>query len=427
MMAAGDLALGIDIGTSGVRVVAMDWHGEVVAQAAAAMAAPVRKDVAITQHPAIWLHAIETAFDELRRLIDVRRIAAVAADGTSGTVLAVDDLGVPLADARMYNDPCSATSVAAIAVHVPATSAASGASSALGRALELQALRPHRILHQADWVAGMLSSQFDVTDENNALKTGYDPVARHWPDWIAATGMDMSLLPKVVPAGTVVGGCEGQLAQVLGLADSTAVVAGTTDGCAAFLATGADQLGDGVTSLGSTLVLKVLSDKPVFAPAYGIYSHRIGDMWLPGGASNTGGAALLAHFSLERMAVLQPELNPGTPTGLTYYPLPGRGERFPINDPDMVSRVTPRPTDDATFLQGLLEGIATVEELGFRRLTEIGAPRLRSLRTVGGGAANQAWTDIRKAKLGVSFLPARSEAAAAGVARLALNAMQGAL
>jgi len=427
MSSSDQLVLGVDIGTSGVRVVAMDADGEVVAQTAAAMRPPDRAGGSITQPAAIWLHAVETAFDDLRKLISFVRIQALAVDGTSGTVLPINDIGVQLGPARMYNDPCSAKSMATIAALAPETSAAHGSTSALGRAIELQVLGPDRILHQADWIAGMFSGRFDVTDENNALKTGYDPIARCWPAWIAATGMDVSLLPEVVPAGQIIGGCEGAMADVVGLSDSIAVVAGTTDGCAAFLATGADQPGDGVTSLGSTLVLKLLSDRPLFASDYGIYSHRIGDMWLAGGASNTGGAALLQQFTLQQMHVLEPRLAPDRETGLDYYPLPGAGERFPINDPTLVSRVAPRPADDAVFLQGLLEGIASVEALGYRRLAEIGAPKLSSLRTVGGGAANRAWTDIRRRKLGVPFLPARSEAAAAGVARLALKAMLGAI
>ena len=42
-------------------------------------------------------------------------------------------------------------------------------------------------------------------------------------------------------------------------------------------------------------------------------------------------------------------------------------------------------------------------------------------RSVGGGAANPAWTDIRQRKLGVDFLPTLSDEAAAGTARLALK------
>ncbi len=126
-----------------------------------------------------------------------------------------------------------------------------------------------------------------------------------------------------------------------GLPLDVAVVAGTTDGCAAFLASCASQPGDGVTSLGTTLTLKLLSDRPVFAPAYGIYSHRIGDQWLAGGASNTGGAVLAKFFSNDDIARLTPQIDPDRSTGLDFYPLARPGERFPINDPAYRPRRSP--------------------------------------------------------------------------------------
>jgi hypothetical protein len=44
--------------------------------------------------------------------------------------------------------------------------------------------------------------------------------------------------------------------------------------------------GDAVTSLGSTLAIKMLSAVPVDDSSRGVYSHRLGDLWLAGGASN---------------------------------------------------------------------------------------------------------------------------------------------
>src|SRR3546814_10877972 len=91
---------------------------------------------------------------------------------------------------------------------------------------------------------------------------------------------------------------------------SDLISVGTTDGVAAFVATQASGIGDAVTSLGSTLTLKILSDRPIFAPAMGVYSHRLGERWLAGGASNSGGAALLAHFSAAEIAELSAALRP---------------------------------------------------------------------------------------------------------------------
>jgi sugar (pentulose or hexulose) kinase len=174
-----------------------------------------------------------------------------------------------------------------------------------------------------------------------------------------------------------------------------------------------------VTSLGTTLTLKLLSDRPVFSPEYGIYSHRIGDQWLTGGASNTGGGVLKKYFSVEDIVRLTGLVDSNVPTGLDYYPLTQAGERFPIADPAFEPRMTPRPNDDRLFFQAMLEGIAQVESQGYRRLADLGATPLGSIRSVGGGATNEPWTRIRLKALGVAAKSSASEHAAMGTARLA--------
>lgn len=413
------LAVGIDIGTSGSRAVAMRPDFSIAASAAA----PLDRFGANGRDPAVWWAAVEATLRQLLSQIDRDAVRAIAVDGTSGTLLPIDGAGRPLAEPLMYNDKVpDAAILAAIDGAAPEASAAHGATSGLAKALWFQRLPDiHAVLHQADWIAGQLSGRFDVSDENNSLKTGYDAEARRWPEWIAATGMRMELLPAVVRPSSVTGRLTASAAGLFGLRRNVAVVAGTTDGCASFLATGAAAAGDGVTALGSSLTIKILSDRPIFAPRYGIYSHRLGDAWLAGGASNTGGKVLAQHFSLARIIELSATIDPATETGLDYYPLGSPGERFPIADPALQPRLLPRPRSDADYLKAMLEGIAAIEALGYRRLAELGAPPLTSVRSVGGGAANAAWTAIRQRKLGVEFRPALSDEAAAGTARLALK------
>ncbi|MDX8444443.1 FGGY-family carbohydrate kinase [Mesorhizobium captivum] len=412
------LVIGIDIGTSGSRAVAMHADFSIAARAAV----PLERFGANGRDPFVWRAAVEATLKALFSHIDRRAVRAIAVDGTSGTLLPVDGAGRPLAEPLMYNDKVSDDAIlAAIAGAASEASAAHGATSGLAKALWFQRLPGvHAVLHQADWIAGQFSGRFDVSDENNSLKTGYDAEKRRWPDWIAELGMRMDLLPGVARPGSVTGRLTAAAAGLFGLPRDVAVVAGTTDGCASFLATGATAAGDGVTALGSSLTIKILSDRPIFAPRYGIYSHRLGDVWLAGGASNTGGRALAQHFSLARIIELSAAIDAATETGLDYYPLGSAGERFPIADPTLKPRLLPRPESDADYLKAMLEGIAAIEALGYQRLAELGAPRLTSVRSVGGGAANAAWTEIRRRKLGVAFLPALSDEAAAGTARLAL-------
>ncbi len=410
--------IGLDIGTSGVRAAALTHDGDIAGMASTSFA----RGNLDPNAPASWWQAAQTSLRRLASECDVSAVRHMAIDGTSGTMVAIDADGDPIGPARMYFEPCEdAAILARIAKEAPDDTAARGSSSALARVLLMQD-RPRvaRVIHQADWLLGRLTGRYDCSDENNALKTGYDPVARRWPDWVFRTGAVRSKLPDIYEPGLPVAPV-AQAGIELGLPAQLHLCAGTTDGCASFLATGAAAVGDAVTALGSTLVIKLLADKPISAPAYGIYSHRLGARWLAGGASNTGGKVIETLFPRGRLAALTDRLRPDSPTNLHFYPLAKPGERFPINDPNLAPRLEPRPDDEATFFQAVLEGIAEVEALAYQRLRELGAPPLASVRSVGGGADNAAWTQIRAGMLKVPFPAAASQEACVGTARLLLD------
>ncbi len=408
--------LGIDLGTSGVRGSAIDLQGKEHAS--------VRIPLAHIQQPSDWQHA---AFNVIRQLcgqVEAERIQAIAIDGTSGTVMLCDADGKPCSPALMYNDQSCTEEADEISRYAPEDSAARGASSSLAKALFLLRKYPDaaHICHQADWISGLLCGRFDVSDENNCLKLGYDPVKREWPRWLSAFKIDHALFPQVFAPGTVISTVDSDITKQLGLPAHCQLVAGTTDSIAAFIATGASEIGEAVTSLGSTLVLKLISDKPVFSSRLGVYSHRLGDTWLAGGASNSGGKALLKYFDRARMDELTPMLEPGSLTGLDYYPLAEAGERFPLNDPQLQPKLEPRPDDDVKFFQGMLEGIADIEANGYKTLSQLGAPAVKKVFTAGGGSINPAWRKIRQLKLGVPVEIAEHSEASYGAALLAMRA-----
>ncbi|VAW88694.1 Carbohydrate kinase, FGGY family [hydrothermal vent metagenome] len=419
------LFLGIDVGTSGCRAVVIDEHGAQITAHHVAMAIPSQENAQRSQNGEVWWQAVCLLLKELASVAPINEVTAIAVDGTSSTLLITDKNGIPLRDGLMYNDARSHKEAEQIAAIAPAENGAHGASSALAKLLWFQKQgipeNTRHALHQADWIAGQLSGQFGVSDENNCLKLGYDVINRCWPEWFDQLEVDRSLLPEVTIPGTTIGTVQNEIANQLGLSPQTRIVSGTTDSIAAFLASGASEVGDAVTSLGSTLALKVLSDKPVFAPEFGVYSHRLGDRWLVGGASNCGGTTLLHFFNTEQMATMTPQLDPNKPTGLDYYPLPSIGERFPVNDPELTPRVVPRPADDHLYFQGLLEGIAAVEQQGYRLLAELGTPYPTKVLTMGGGAGNPAWHAIRQNKLGIPVEMSKKTETALGPAMLALN------
>jgi len=275
------------------------------------------------------------------------------------------------------------------------------------------------LLHQADFIASKLLGAGGHSDHNNALKTGFDPETESWPDWIGHVFPE-ELLPIPAPVGTALCHLHPKVAAKLGLPATTRVHAGTTDSIAAFLASSPVKAGNAVTSIGSTLAVKLLSHQRIDAPEVGLYSHRLGDHWLVGGASNTGGAVLAHFFTPDELERLTPQIRPDQPTGLDYYPLIKPGERFPINDPDLQPRISPRPDDDAVFLQGLLEGIADIEAKCYAEIRARGGDAPGHVYSAGGAAQNQALLQMRKDRLQLDVSVTDDTEAAIGAAKCAL-------
>jgi sugar (pentulose or hexulose) kinase len=418
-------AIGVDFGTSGCRAVAIDVRRLSIASAALRLPAPTRAQPGSSeQDPMVWWRALTRVLRRLSAQLTAHDPVALAIDGTSGTLLLADRDGNPQGPALMYDDSRSREAARRIAVLAPPDSPARGAGSSLAKLLYLGSLAgqgQYLALHQADWLAGRLTSRYGHSDWHNCLKLGYDPGDETWPEWIDQLSLGHVRLPVVSPPGRLLGPLSARSAELTGLSPRTRVFSGTTDSTASVLATGISEPGNAVTVLGSTLVVKILGHQRLLAPELGVYSHRLGDLWLAGGASNSGGAVLRRFFSDSEIQSLSARLRPAQPTGLDYYPLATPGERFPVNDPELAPRLQPRPPEDWRFFQGLLEGIARIEVAGYALLQRLGAPAPRSVQSIGGGAANAGWRQIREALLGIPVTVAQHQEAAFGTATLALR------
>lgn len=422
--------IGIDLGTSGCRAVAVDGRGATLAEARRPFPEPLNPaDGWVEQDPALWWVAVQGVLGEIAAKLSGVRVRALCVDGTSGTLLLADCSGKPLTPALLYNDRRALEGAAAVDAVAPPDSPARGPGSSLSKLIELArtARRAGSLagevlaLHQADWIAGRLTGRYGWSDWNNALKLGYDAERLTWPDWVRGLLPGDVRLPEVLAPGSVLGPLDARLALALGLGPGARVLAGTTDSTAAAIAAGVRRPGDAVTCLGTTLVLKVVSERPLTASRYGVYSHRLGDRWLVGGASNSGGAVLRQFFSDAELKDLSARIDPEYPSGLDYYPLPGPGERFPRADPGLPPRISPIPEDRVRLLQGLLEGMARIEAEGYGLLAELGAPRPTRVMTTGGGSVNRTWEAIRRRALNIPVIAADHQEAAYGAALLALE------
>ena len=419
------LALGLDLGSSGLRLALAEAGGDGPARLLIETSGPYPGSF---NDPEAWrLGLIALAWQlpaELRQ-----RVGAIAIDGTSGTLLLCRPNGslLPgaLGQALPYHRACPEQRETAHQICGDHTSPAASASGSLARALHLlhQAAQcsegPELLLrHQADWLMGWLLADWRWGEEGNNLRLGWDLERSQWAGSLADQPWAKAL-PAIRASGTVLGPLAATSSAALGLPQDCLVVTGSTDANAAFLA--ADpQEGDGVTVLGTTVVLKQFTAAPINAS--GISCHRIDGRWLAGGASNAGAGVLSRFFSDAQITELSRQIDPERPTGLDLLPLPAAGERFPVDDPALEPRLEPRPVSDALYLQALLEGLTAIEVQGWRRLRSLGAPALRRVITLGGGAHNPQWRQLRQRALGVPVLNRPQLTAAMGMARLALRA-----
>jgi len=454
-----EVILGIDIGTSGVRGCLVEVESNsgdlnhkptetLLLQKSVPMVFPEKNELtgASTQDSQIWTQAFETLFLELSKSPSFKRTTRIVADATSSTVLLCNPNGDAVTQALMYDDQQAKQAANKIQARISGhhlQSAATGASCTLAKVLHLISQLDSSetseavICHQIDWFNLWLTGTLGVTDENNALKLGYDSINDAWPDWVIdlieteqnRAGLVVEV-PKVLKPGAQLAVIRSEIADQFGLSESVKVHAGTTDSIAGFLASGAEKIGDAVSSLGSTLAVKIISKRPVFNQNYGIYSHRLGNNWLVGGASNVGGAVLLAHFSIDEMnelmtMLIKSESQPHWQTMALpdYYPLIKLGERFPIADSGLQPKLPPKPTSpeqvqQAEFLLGLTQGLTRVEQLGYQRLEDLGAGSGQRLFSVGGGTKNRLWTTLRQQHLPFQQAEPDSLDAAFGVTRL---------
>jgi sugar (pentulose or hexulose) kinase len=335
-------------------------------------------------------------------------------------LLACDSKGRAQGEALLYSEVCHGFEQQ-LQKLVPKGGPASSSSGSLARALQLTKLYgPTTLLrHQADWINGWFLDDWTWGEEGNNLRLGWDLDHHSWPDGLTEPPW-LTRLPIIRPSGSKLGTIATTRASELGLPSDVQIVAGTTDSNAAVLATDPGD-DDGITVLGTTLVMKRFTALPIHAP--GITSHRVGGRWLCGGASNAGAGVLRQFFSDELLLELSRQINPETNSGLAFRPLPRPGERFPVDDPFLMPILEPRPVSDALFLQGLLEGLAEIEAQGWITLTALGAKPPKRLISIGGGARNPQWRRIRERRLGIPVVTSRQQPAA-GVGRLALAAIE---
>jgi xylulokinase len=442
---ASELFLGLDVGTQGARAIACDEAGQVVAEASAPFAhRPTEpKPGWHQQRPEDWWRAAVKCIQAVARQAEAAghprdALRRLAVSSTSGTILLLDDAGRPIGPAIMYNDNRAAAEAQRInkaaTVFTEKLGYRFSASFGLPKVLWLARRRRKsfeaaaRVAHPADFLVGRLTGHYDVTDTSNVLKTGYDLVDDRWPAFVAELGLPLGKLPRVLRPGEPVGRVTTEATDLTGLSRLAIVVAGATDGTAAFLASGACEVGQWCSTLGTTLVLRGVSRRLLRDPLGRVYCHAHPEgYWLPGAASSVGGECLAVRFKGGNLAALDAHVSECLPNPLLIYPLVRRGERFPFVDPEAEGFVRGKPSSRAQLYAAYLEAVGFVERWGLEIMAGLGAPIADPIFASGGATASGTWLQLRADILGRPIRVAANAHSAKGAALLAAASAAGSL
>jgi sugar (pentulose or hexulose) kinase len=423
------IVLGVDVGTSGVRSLAATAEGGVVAEACAALSNLPANGSAHEQDANAWWRAVCHTLKELRKSLGAgrhwARTTGIEVTSTSGSLVLADTQGEPVRPAMLYDDGRAAAVANELNRRLPTGQAQVNASFSLAKALWVRQEEPliweraSYLLHPSDWLTAKLTGQWGICDYSNALKLGYDQEKRAWTAAVGLADIPASMLPRIVAPGHQVGVVSARASEETGLAAGVPVLAGATDGLASLIGSGASQAGHANTTLGTTLVWKVLTPtKPRLGP--GMYCHYLpSNLWAPGAASNTGPGSLQFDERGVPPAELDRRAAAYLPTSIQCYLLAERGERFPFLNPRAKSFFEGRPASPSDGYAAQLQSLACVERWGYERLEACGVTVGREVFSAGSAAASPVLSQLRANLLDRTVVRGANPTASFGAAILA--------
>lgn len=442
-----ELVIGLDIGTSSTKAVAVEPDGTVVAVVSGPHATSQPRPGWFEQDAqAVWW---EQSASLLRALLADERVSrpgirAVAVSGLGPCLLVCDTAGNPLRPAILYGIDMRATDeVAELTGRLGAASILARGGSALSsqavgpKLLWLQRHEPEIWSHTARWFSASsflverLTGEY-VIDHHTASQFDpmYDLRAQSWAgDWAAALSPGVALPPLAWP-GDIVGHVTARASAATGLPPRTPVLAGTVDAWAEAHSVGVRKRGDLMIMYGSTLFL--VGVDPAAGPHAGL--------WLTAGltpgtgtlAAGMAASGLLANWVADtarqpvaRLIEEAGQVAAGA-DGLVLLPY-FAGERSPLFDPGArgVALGLTLAHTPAHLMRAALEAVA----MGVRHnLEAFDSVRPDGLRwrpvAVGGGAADALWPQIVSDVCGrVQDIPAQTVGACYGDALLAAAAV----
>ncbi|MEZ5701661.1 MAG: xylulokinase [Burkholderiaceae bacterium] len=435
--------LGIDVGTSEVKVLLLANDHRVVAVAGCPLTVSRPQPGHSEQNPADWWTATRQAVGELRASHPVE-LAAVEGIGLSGQMhgaVLLDDQNAVLRPAILWNDTRCATECAEMMAEMPGLADVTGSLAMPGfTAPKLRWVARHepavfaqvaKVLLPKDFVRLMLTGEHvsDVSDASGTL--WLDVHQRDWSDaLLGLTGMTRAQMPRLVEGSEPGGHLRADVAAELGLPPGIVVAGGAGDNAASAVGMGAIEAGQGFLSLGTSGVLFVVtpSYQPNAASATHAFCHALPGRWHQMSVMLAAASALQwvtdllgaanAGEMASRAAALTAQERAASPIFLPYL----AGERTPHNSASLRGSFhgLSFDTDAARLAYSVIEGVTFGLRDGLAALNAAGSGVAR-LSLVGGGARSAFWAQLLATVLDIEIVTHADSTVggALGAARLA--------
>ena len=414
--------LGIDYGTGGCKVTAINETGAFVGEASTEYATYHEHPGWSEQEPGDWWTALCASLKKLSaKGVDLKRITALALDGSTHNAVLLDAAMRPVRRTIMWTDlrataECEelrakwGEKVFATCYQMPAP------TWTLPQMMWLKAHEPEvlkkveHVLFVKDYVRYLLTGRA-ATDYIEAQGTlFFDMKKMAWdPELADLSGLKMSAMPAIIKPTDVVGGVTKAAAEATGLAEGTPVVCGSSDSAVEDYGAGAVEPGDLIIKLATAGNVNSMTAEAHPHPKTLTYSHIVPGMWYSVSATNA--AALCMRWFRDSFYAAGDGDNKRTTTsyevmdaeaqkspiganGVFFHPYL-QGERCPYWDADLRASFTGVSISSTRgdFTRALMEGVAFSLRDCYGTLEEMELP-VKRIFLIGGGARSKLWSEI---------------------------------
>lgn len=436
--------LGVDLGTSGIKVVLMLDNGEVLDTETRTLTVSRPKPLWSEQNPSHWWQGLDACMMSLSERHDLTKVLAMGLSGQMHGATLLDEDNQVLRPAILWNDGRSEVQCQELESLVPDSRMITGNIMMPGftapklrwieqQEPELFALIA-KVLLPKDFLRFLLTGDFS-SDMTDSAGTGWlDVGLRDWDErLLAACNLNRSQMPDLFESNQITGLVLPEHAQRWGMG-SIPVVAGTGDNAAGAIGVGLIHSGQAMISLGTSGVYFQVTDGFTANPDSAVHSfcHALPNRWhlmsviLSAASCLQWFADNVAH---KEVAELLDELDAAqlnkleAPLFLPYL----SGERTPHNDPYAKGNFfgLTHSCDRASLTHAVLEGVCYAFADGVDALHESGSAA-QEIILIGGGAKSHYWRQMLADVLGckIIYCVGSEVGPALGAARLALIAMQ---